>query len=86
MTSTLPSPASPSCRGNFVGGTWRAGADGLTYEKRNPAQPSSVVGTYVAPQPLPSPVGPARRLRDAARSSLQPPTRSIAAARPSRRT
>src|SRR5689334_9361569 len=33
---------------NFVGGEWRASAGGKTYEKRNPANPSEVVGEFPA--------------------------------------
>ncbi len=34
--------------GNFVGGEWRAGAAGETYEKHNPWRPADVVGEYPA--------------------------------------
>jgi acyl-CoA reductase-like NAD-dependent aldehyde dehydrogenase len=44
MTDTLTSvPA-----GNFVGGEWRPGAAGETYQKRNPWRPAEVVGEYPA--------------------------------------
>jgi alpha-ketoglutaric semialdehyde dehydrogenase len=33
---------------NFVGGEWRDSAGGKTYEKRNPANPSEVVGEFPA--------------------------------------
>src|SRR5918996_3706413 len=34
--------------GNFVGGEWRPGESGETYEKRNPWRPAEVVGEYPA--------------------------------------
>src|SRR3954469_10647740 len=33
---------------NYVGGEWRASLSGRTYEKRNPARPSEVVGEFPA--------------------------------------
>ena len=33
---------------NFVGGDWREGESGATYEKHNPWRPSEVTGVYAA--------------------------------------
>src|ERR671936_2277999 len=38
-------PARPAFA-NYVGGEWRPSVSGRTYEKRNPARPSEVVGEF----------------------------------------
>jgi alpha-ketoglutaric semialdehyde dehydrogenase len=45
--SVLETPARPALA-NFVGGEWVAARSGETYEKRNPASPSEVVGEFPA--------------------------------------
>jgi aldehyde dehydrogenase (NAD+) len=47
MTETLQAPARPAFA-NFVGGEWRPSRTGRTYEKRNPARPSEVIGEFPA--------------------------------------
>ena len=47
MTEVLEAPARPAFA-NYVGGEWRAAMSGRTYEKRNPARPSEVVGEFPA--------------------------------------
>ncbi len=47
MSDTLEAPARPAAA-NFIGGEWRPAADGETYEKRNPASPSEIVGEFPA--------------------------------------
>src|SRR2546422_3975325 len=45
--SVLEAPARPELA-NFVGGEWAPARSGRTYEKRNPANPSEVVGDFPA--------------------------------------
>src|SRR5436190_21520949 len=45
MTETLQAPARPA-GSNFIGGRWSPSASGRTYEKRNPARPSEIVGEF----------------------------------------
>ena len=33
-------------RDNFIGGKWRASADGSTYESTSPADPERVIGRF----------------------------------------
>src|SRR5437588_13060467 len=47
MTELLEAPARPAFA-NYVGGEWRPATSGRTYEKRNPARPSEVVGEFPA--------------------------------------
>jgi acyl-CoA reductase-like NAD-dependent aldehyde dehydrogenase len=47
MTEILEAPARPAFA-NYVGGEWRPATSGRTYEKRNPARPSEVVGEFPA--------------------------------------
>jgi acyl-CoA reductase-like NAD-dependent aldehyde dehydrogenase len=47
MTKTIEAPAGP-VGANYIGGEWRPSRSGRTYEKRNPARPSDVVGTFPA--------------------------------------
>jgi len=47
MTGTLEAPAGP-VGANYIGGEWKASRSGRTYEKRNPARPSDVVGSFPA--------------------------------------
>jgi acyl-CoA reductase-like NAD-dependent aldehyde dehydrogenase len=47
MTETLKAPAGP-VGANYIGGEWTASRSGRTYEKRNPARPSDVVGSFPA--------------------------------------
>ena len=44
---SVEAPARPA-RTNYVGGEWRPSAGGRTYEKRNPANPSEIVGEFPA--------------------------------------
>jgi alpha-ketoglutaric semialdehyde dehydrogenase len=73
MTETLSATAGR----NFVGGDWRRGESGATYEKHNPWRPSEVTGTYAA-----STAADARAAVDAAReafpgwAALPAPTRA----------
>ena len=46
-SETLAAPARPAAA-NYVGGGWSPSATGRTYEKRNPARPSEVVGEFPA--------------------------------------
>ncbi len=45
--SVLEAPARPAAA-NYIGGGWTAAQSGRTYEKRNPARPSEVVGEFPA--------------------------------------
>jgi aldehyde dehydrogenase (NAD+) len=45
--SVLEAPARPGAA-NYVGGAWTPARSGRTYEKRNPASPSEVVGEFPA--------------------------------------
>jgi alpha-ketoglutaric semialdehyde dehydrogenase len=45
--SVLEAPARPALA-NYVGGEWVAAGSGNTYEKRNPANPSEIVGEFPA--------------------------------------
>src|SRR5438093_5164775 len=45
--SVLEAPARPELA-NYVGGEWMPARSGRTYEKRNPANPSEVVGEFPA--------------------------------------
>jgi alpha-ketoglutaric semialdehyde dehydrogenase len=45
--SVLEAPARPA-RANYVGGDWTPSRTGRTYEKRNPANPSEVIGEFPA--------------------------------------
>jgi alpha-ketoglutaric semialdehyde dehydrogenase len=45
--SVLEAPARPALA-NYVGGEWAPARSGATYEKRNPANPSEVVGDFPA--------------------------------------
>ena len=45
MSETLEAPARPAFA-NYVGGEWQPSRSGRTYEKRNPARPSEVVGVF----------------------------------------
>jgi aldehyde dehydrogenase (NAD+) len=45
--SVLEAPARPAAA-NYVGGEWRPARSGATYEKRNPANPSEIVGEFPA--------------------------------------
>jgi alpha-ketoglutaric semialdehyde dehydrogenase len=47
MTETIEAPPGP-VGANYIGGEWRPSRSGRTYEKRNPARPSDVVGTFPA--------------------------------------
>jgi acyl-CoA reductase-like NAD-dependent aldehyde dehydrogenase len=47
MTETLEAPPGP-VGANYIGGEWRPSRSGRTYEKRNPARPSDVVGSFPA--------------------------------------
>jgi aldehyde dehydrogenase (NAD+) len=47
MTETIAAPPGP-VGANYSGGEWRPSRSGRTYEKRNPARPSDVVGTFPA--------------------------------------
>ena len=44
---SVEAPARPA-RTNYVGGEWRPSAGGKTYEKRNPANPTEIVGEFPA--------------------------------------
>jgi aldehyde dehydrogenase (NAD+) len=44
MSEAFQAPA----RANYIGGEWRGSSSGETYEKRNPARPSEVVGEFAA--------------------------------------
>jgi len=45
--SVLEAPARPELA-NYVGGEWTAARSGRTYEKRNPANPTEIVGEFPA--------------------------------------
>src|SRR2546422_9175838 len=45
--SVLEAPARPELA-NYVGGEWTPARSGRTYEKRNPANPTEVVGKFPA--------------------------------------
>jgi alpha-ketoglutaric semialdehyde dehydrogenase len=45
--SVLEAPGRPGAA-NFIGGEWRPARSGVTYEKRNPANPAEVVGEFPA--------------------------------------
>jgi acyl-CoA reductase-like NAD-dependent aldehyde dehydrogenase len=45
--SVLEAPARPELA-NYVGGEWTPAHSGRTYEKRNPANPTEVVGEFPA--------------------------------------
>src|SRR6266540_3169532 len=45
--SVLEAPARPELA-NYVGGSWSPARSGRTYEKRNPARPSEIVGEFPA--------------------------------------
>jgi alpha-ketoglutaric semialdehyde dehydrogenase len=45
--SVVEAPARPELA-NYVGGTWAAARSGSTYEKRDPARPSDVIGEFPA--------------------------------------
>ena len=45
MSETIQAPARPAFA-NYVGGEWQPARSGETYEKRNPARPSEVVGEF----------------------------------------
>ena len=45
--SVLEAPARPELA-NYVGGEWTPARNGRTYEKRNPANPTEVVGEFPA--------------------------------------
>ncbi|MBA2475899.1 MAG: aldehyde dehydrogenase family protein [Actinobacteria bacterium] len=47
MSDTIVAPVRPAFA-NFVGGEWAPSTTGRTYEKRNPARPSEVVGEFPA--------------------------------------
>lgn len=47
MTETMEAPARPAFA-NYVGGEWVPSRGGETYEKRNPARPSEVIGDFPA--------------------------------------
>src|SRR5919197_5948063 len=47
MSEVLEAPARPAFA-NYVGGEWRPSLSGRTYEKRNPARPSEVIGEFPA--------------------------------------
>ena len=47
MTDVLAAPARPAFA-NYVAGEWRPSVSGKTYEKRNPARPSELVGEFPA--------------------------------------
>ena len=47
MTETFEAPARPA-GANYIGGEWMPSRAGRTYEKRNPARPSDVVGSFPA--------------------------------------
>src|SRR5581483_4044290 len=47
MSDVLVAPTRPEFA-NFIGGEWQATASGRTYEKRNPARPSELVGEFPA--------------------------------------
>ena len=47
MTETIEAPPGP-VGANYIGGEWRPSRSGRTYEKRNPARPSDLVGTFPA--------------------------------------
>src|SRR5919109_840182 len=47
MSETIEAPARPAFA-NYVGGEWRPSGSGRTYEKRNPARPSEVIGEFPA--------------------------------------
>jgi alpha-ketoglutaric semialdehyde dehydrogenase len=47
MTETLEAPPGP-VGANYIGGEWRPSRSGRTYEKRNPARPSDLVGDFPA--------------------------------------
>jgi acyl-CoA reductase-like NAD-dependent aldehyde dehydrogenase len=47
MSETLEAPTRPAFA-NFIGGEWTESSTGRTYEKRNPARPSDVIGEFPA--------------------------------------
>jgi alpha-ketoglutaric semialdehyde dehydrogenase len=47
MSETIEAPARPAFA-NYVGGEWGPSKSGNTYEKRNPAKPSELVGEFPA--------------------------------------
>ena len=47
MSETIEAPARPAYA-NYVGGSWEPSSSGRTYEKRNPARPSEVIGEFPA--------------------------------------
>ena len=47
MSETLQAPARPAFA-NFIGGEWSESRTGRTYEKRNPARPSELIGEFPA--------------------------------------
>jgi alpha-ketoglutaric semialdehyde dehydrogenase len=47
MSETLEAPARPAFA-NFIGGEWSESRTGRTYEKRNPARPSELIGEFPA--------------------------------------
>jgi aldehyde dehydrogenase (NAD+) len=47
MSDTIEAPARPAFA-NYVGGEWGPSESGRTYEKRNPARPSEVIGEFPA--------------------------------------
>src|SRR5919201_952995 len=47
MSETIEAPARPALA-NYVGGEWGPSKSGRTYEKRNPARPSELVGEFPA--------------------------------------
>jgi acyl-CoA reductase-like NAD-dependent aldehyde dehydrogenase len=47
MTETIEAPPGP-VGANYIGGEWAPSRSGRTYEKRNPARPADVVGTFPA--------------------------------------
>src|ERR687888_1666423 len=47
MSEVLEAPARPAFA-NYVGGEWRPSLSGRTYEKRNPARPSEIIGEFPA--------------------------------------